>query len=357
MPGLLFIPGISQPAALLLEAAGVNRPQDLAGEEAAALLERLEAINHKRRLLQDGLTLTAVQRWIGNARGFVERAESEGPIEAGDFSINLDEIPEVIVLDEPAATAATKMAPSYYRPAKPAPEFGRNFSKIAAQRAATTTPKHDATGEPVAVQPHLTAANDPNRLDPDAPVWKNVEKTKFRDFNSYVAGESGIAPLPRNNEEEVAEMAKVKLNPGEPLSRSVRRGVPHPRPWFVLSGALVVLLWRLLFLVVLVGTPLTLVPAFTHGDTEPLINFLWVIGGWVFVSLLYLAVSVRVRCRVCTNPIYVSKRCFKNVKAHRVFGLGLVGSLALHAMLFQWFRCMYCGTAIRLKFDGTAGKK
>ena len=91
-----------------------------------------------------------------------------------------------------------------------------------------------------------------------------------------------------------------------------------------------------------------------RGDTHTLLIFLWVIGAWLFACILYVLVALRVRCRVCTNQIFFSKRCFKNIKAHRVFGLGLVGSLALHAIIFTWFRCMYCGTAIRLKYTNKA---
>jgi hypothetical protein len=57
----------------------------------------------------------------------------------------------------------------------------------------------------------------------------------------------------------------------------------------------------------------------------------------------------RARCRICSCNLFYSKNCLKNRKAHHIPGLGYVASLSLHLLIFGWFRCMYCGTAIRLR--------
>jgi hypothetical protein len=57
----------------------------------------------------------------------------------------------------------------------------------------------------------------------------------------------------------------------------------------------------------------------------------------------------RSRCRICSCNLFYSKNCLKNRKAHHIPGIGYVASLSLHLLIFGWFRCMYCGTAIRLR--------
>jgi hypothetical protein len=39
----------------------------------------------------------------------------------------------------------------------------------------------------------------------------------------------------------------------------------------------------------------------------------------------------------------------KNRKAHHIPVLGYVFAVAVHIVLFRWFRCTYCGTPVRLK--------
>jgi len=245
------------------------------------------------------------------------------PLAAG--SVNLDDVPEAIAI--PASGGPPKQAaPVPVRPARqPASAEGRSTAADLNDRARSAT------------------------LPP-----KSAPKRAFRNFEAYVSGETPVEPLARNpaaDEEEVdGAMKRFNYKPGEPIPRLVRRGVPHPRPYFLAFCAMIVLIFRVLMLTVIIGTPIVLWPAFARGDTQPLIQFLWVIGAWLLSGLFYLVFTLRARCRVCTNQIFWSKRCFKNQKAHRVRGLGFVASLALHALLFGWFRCMYCGTAIRLKF-------
>ena len=77
-----------------------------------------------------------------------------------------------------------------------------------------------------------------------------------------------------------------------------------------------------------------------------------VIGAAVILLILgcmQLHFAGRSRCRICSCNLFYSKNCHKNRKAHLIPGLGYVASAALHLLTFGWFRCMYCGTAIRLR--------
>jgi hypothetical protein len=356
MPGLTFIPGLSQSSARLIEAVGIDKPFALAQQDPAVLVRRLAEVNRQRRYLNVEPTLYDVCRWVENARALVESCAPPashgiaGPprVETGDF--NMEDIPEVIVLDE-APVPPSPPPPELNRPARKSPEFGGKYVRRTSSETFEVA-SVDGLSDPAAVdpktvplKPQLIASNDPNRHNPEADIWKDVDPRKFKDFTAYETGTRGIQPLPRDH--DGAHSRHVARRDDE--SRRIRRGVPYPRPWLLTFGALMVILWRVLFLVVLVGTPLVLWPAFVGMETAALLQFLWVIGLWLVVSGFYLYLATRIRCRVCTNHIFFSKRCFKNVKAHRVPCFGLVGSLAVHALVFGWFRCMYCGTAIRVK--------
>jgi hypothetical protein len=344
MTKLHLIAGITPALQHLLEAGGIASVEVLAQQEAGALSQRLKKLAKSHRgagpVSRDDLArLIALARTLVGGSG-TARPEGHG-LEPGDLSVNLDRVPEAIAVTPkrsavPAAPVATPSAMAAAAPAVPV-------------RPAALVPP---PATPAPARPAASIEAEAPRAA--APVAKEPPKLKFRDFQDYEEGRIGVAPLPRRSadDEEAVQGALQRLNykPGEPIPRGVRRGVPHPRPYYLVFCSLIVLATRLLTLAVIIGTPIVLWPAFMQGDKTHLITFLWVIGAWVVSGLLYLLFALRARCRVCTNHIFWSKRCFKNQKAHRLWGLGLVGSLALHALLFGWFRCMYCGTAIRLKF-------
>jgi hypothetical protein len=55
------------------------------------------------------------------------------------------------------------------------------------------------------------------------------------------------------------------------------------------------------------------------------------------------------RCRICNQLLFVPRRVNKNSKAHHAPLLGYIVPTALHLLVFRWFRCTYCGTAVRVK--------
>ena len=384
MPGLTFIPGLTQQAARLLEAAGIDKPGDLAEQQPDRLFERLAVLNAERQEVPGEISLAHVRRWVLNARAMVQTtgpaaAVVMAPRIAQDAGmINLDDIPEVLVLDSNGSrpTAAREAEPAAApRPPAAAPPDWRatrsqqEFKPVIARPAAPPVvagaelPHQGSvnrlrravtggTGLPPAPAPapeEPEGEMDDASAEVQAEAWKSVDKSRFRSFTSYEAGESGIAPLERKADPVGAPRSR-HVKGGESTPRRIRRGVPYPRPVYLHFGAIVVVLFRILLLLVLIGTPIAAVPAFTEThDRGPLVNYLWVVGAWLFSGILYVYFASRIRCRVCTNHIFFSKRCFKNVKAHRIPGMGLVASLALHALVFGWFRCMYCGTAIRVR--------
>jgi hypothetical protein len=71
------------------------------------------------------------------------------------------------------------------------------------------------------------------------------------------------------------------------------------------------------------------------------------IGLLLLVTLIYLMMAVGLRCIVCTNPVFLSKRCTKNKLARRFLGVSLPMEVAKDALLSGFFRCMYCGERVR----------
>jgi hypothetical protein len=336
MTPLNLIAGNTPTLQRLLEAGGITSVEELSRQEPGALAERLAEVTRARGVAT-ALSAGDTARLIGLARKVLDSQAAGARAEtATGVPMALDQVPEAIVVNAPKpAPAPAPASPS----GKPAAIPLRPAAVPVAAPVRTAAAKVSSGG---------------SRERGGESAGQPEPAKKFRGFDEYASGQTGVAPLPRKpteDEGEVAESLKrFNYQPGEPIPRMVRRGVPHPRPFFLVFCSLVVLVWRLLTMAVILGTPIVLWPAFAQGDTTHLITFLWVIGAWLLSGLFYLLFALRARCRVCTNQIFWSKRCFKNQKAHRVPGLGLVGSLALHALLFGWFRCMYCGTAIRLKF-------
>lgn len=168
-----------------------------------------------------------------------------------------------------------------------------------------------------------------------APVVK-TPSTKVVDPNDRLA--LLRAPLPETN---------ARRKPG---SRFYIRGVLHDRPLRVWFGGFFAVLGQVLIPLALISAPLLIL------SQQDEVRFGWV-PPWVIafplalpvVGLLYLIVSTGAKCRVCGQRLYVPKHCLKNSKAHHLPVIGHIGALALHVMIFKWFKCTFCGTAIRIK--------
>ncbi|MEZ5303121.1 MAG: hypothetical protein R3F11_21135 [Verrucomicrobiales bacterium] len=118
----------------------------------------------------------------------------------------------------------------------------------------------------------------------------------------------------------------------------------YPLPGRAKIGAFFCALAVFLMPVALIGTPVMM-----FVFPEYFFHFLWVYAALLVAAFGYIWISLKIRCRVCSCHLYHSKNCHKHVKAHRPYPLGYSFSAAVHTLLFNWVRCMYCGTAIRFK--------
>jgi hypothetical protein len=70
-------------------------------------------------------------------------------------------------------------------------------------------------------------------------------------------------------------------------------------------------------------------------------------GLLVVLTVLYFMMGSNLRCAVCTNPVYMSKRCTKNREAKRLLGMSHPMQVAWDALLRGYYRCMYCGERVK----------
>jgi hypothetical protein len=329
MTSLDRVTGITSDLAAFLGAVGVLNAEELADADAEQLHRDLEALGRKRGRASLVPGLITVKLWIQSAKelalanpvAMASAAPSEQELVQ---ELEADGIPEAIsIMDIPEAIV-DETAPDYYA------------KRAAKQSASAPSPTPAPTPSPV-------SASEPAVGD----VWKSLDKSRFQTLDAYAKSERGIEPLRRKSSPVTDSGDKIQMNHSGKVSRLTRRGVLYPNPWRAIFGAMVSLIWRLALVVTCIGLPIYLYFNSTPESRPVLETSLW-LGGFLFLSLLQLWVMERTRCRICSCHFFFSKRCAKNSKAHRLSFFGYVASLSLHLLLFQWFRCMYCGTAIRL---------
>jgi hypothetical protein len=318
MTPLTTITGLTTEAADLLAAAGIHSTDQLSGENPARLHVRLELLAWKRGKGYRVPPTEQLEQWVAMAGMLTPPAEVE--------AMSMEEIPE----------AVTETAPEALPPAWIPPSL----------RAAPVTNGSPASGMDGTTPPDNT--------------WRKVDPSRFLTIEDYNEGRTAVKPLSRDSLEPSADSsadteaeapssrrAQRIRSTGEKLSRFVRRGVVHPRPLHTWIGALVSVLWRLSFVTGIAAFIYLIVQVENPGDyTKQVIQ-----GSIVLLVLgcMQLHFAGRSRCRICSCNLFFSKNCLKNRKAHHLPGIGYVASLSLHLLLFGWFRCMYCGTAIRLR--------
>jgi len=187
---------------------------------------------------------------------------------------------------------------------------------------------------------------------------KPLDTSKFSSFEDYNDGKTRIAPLQRGSAIDGKRgLEKPKFLDGK-LPRSVERGVLHPQPARLVVSAMLLLLARVLLIAVVVVMPIM---AFLDSKLPPenrvyIKQSLPLLLVFLIVGVVFITVANKARCRVCSCHFFFTRRCHKHKSSHRLFLFGAAGSAALHLILFKWMRCMYCGTAIRLRGSTGVGK-
>jgi hypothetical protein len=329
MPSLTAIPGLSPEAIEMLTSCGIESVEMLAGIPPAEIHRVLELTAWQKGKLNRAPTLDMVHHWAEMARGL--------PVPAGGAE---EEIPEAIILPRAPASSSLPARRGYVPPSQ----------RARLEAAGPPTPAAPITPLPPEIIPAALPAPVavPAAMPPPAQVEPPL--SRFNTFQDYQSGQMRVVPLNRfsidapPDPDAIAPTDPVKST--DDLPRTVRRGVVYPNPGLLVFGAVVSLLWRLALVGAVIGVPWLLFTV--PRPSEHLSEILTAAGVLAVLGIAQLYVMGRVRCRICTCHLFYSRNTVKNRKAHNIPLFGKTASLSLHLLLFQWFRCMYCGTAIKL---------
>jgi hypothetical protein len=325
MTPLSAITDLTPEVADLLAAAGIGSVEALAAGDTLTLHRQLELVAWKRGRSNSAPAPERVEHWLAVARMLAPDVKTA--------PVNVDDLPEAVVHDvEPAPLAPAAWMPPSVR--------------AAAEATGVSRPEIDTD----AVRRESSAAEN---------SWRKVDPSSFATIEDYNEGRISVQPLSRepmgsapavdpDSGGEVPRRRSQRIrSTGEQLSRWVRRGVVHPRPFHTWLGAVISLLWRAGFVTGLAALIwlITVAPQPSDHTTTVIVCFVILL----VLGFLQMHFAWRSRCRICSCNLFYSKNCHKNRKAHLIHGFGYVASAALHLLTFGWFRCMYCGTAIRLR--------
>lgn len=335
MSSLTAIPGLPPEAIELLHSCGIESVEMLAGIPPAEIHRVLELTAWQRGRLNRAPTLDMVHRWTELARdsAVIHDAEVLSP----------DDLPEAIAV--PRSAPSLPVRRGYVPPAQRArleaagpPTPAAPFTPLAEEFIPAAAPAPASPSSPApAAKPEPAGAPEPGL-------------PRFNTFDDYQSGQTRVAPLSRFSIDDPPQPHEAvpmeRINANEELPRTMRRGVVHPNPVLLVVGAVVCLLWRLAVLAALVSVPWLLLTV--PSPSEYRWQILTAAAVLAVLGIAQMIVIGRVRCRICTCHLFYSRNTVKNRKAHSIPLFGKTASLALHLLLFQWFRCMYCGTAIKL---------
>jgi hypothetical protein len=328
MSTLTAFPGLPPEAIQQLASCGVDSMEMLAGLPAAEIHRVLELTAWQKGKLSLAPTLDMVHRWVETARLQVGHV---------DLPPLAEEIPAAVILPPPKPVPRR----AYISPAQRA-RLAAAGPPVPAAALTDLEEIQEAIIIPAALPMAQPEPRPATALSPGPPVFG------FNGFEKYQAGQTRVTPLSRHSLDVPGEhLPPERLNSNEEMSRTVRRGVAHPNPILLVVGALISLLWRAVLLVTMVGVIWLIFVAPKPSDYASEIFYSTI--GLAILGILQLVVLTRARCRICSCHLFYSKDCVKNRKAHSLPLMGKVASLALHLLIFQWFRCMYCGTAIKLQ--------
>jgi hypothetical protein len=326
----------------LLKLAGFETIEDIEQWELSRFIDKVQKTNKTHDILQSDFSSANLQRWWNIASESSSEQEEELP--TADF-INYELDPEVLemIRNAPVAealsarTLAEKNVPVSAIPI--AVLLTEASGDISVRVSTKSQEKTQITSLATSAVSHVNSISlRKKKEDIDLSRIKNVDAP------------AEIAPLPKKDFNLVTT-TRPETNKGvSPDSRGYIRGVLHPKPVTVWWGALLTLFAQFAVPLGIVSMALLLL------KDQKQEAFAWV-PAWFFVfpisvftfGILYLTISHNCSCCICGQKLFVPKNCLKNKKAHRIAFLGYIFPIALHTVLFRWFRCSHCGTSMRLK--------
>lgn len=181
------------------------------------------------------------------------------------------------------------------------------------------------------------------KLSPTAGA--DLEKQKLRSIDDARGEKVHVSALPtKNGKVDRTKVVSPEVNEGvDPHSRKYIRGVLHNDPIGTSFGAYAFVLTILLA----ISSLLPLLYIIFNRE-----EYMWgLLSPALFgvAMLLYIGSARKTSCPVCRQRQFSPKSCLKHNKAHHVRGVGYMLPTAVHLIYYKWFRCIFCGTSIRVK--------
>jgi len=366
MVGFKDIKGLGEGSIELLEAAGYPSLRELARAELAQLMSELKKANEVLKILKKTPSLGQLERWIGEACSLTGEEPPEvetgepGPVQsrtAEEREVNFEADPVVVEMLGNAPLAVPVSAKLMVENEIPVSEVvsGVMLTRVRGDlEIRVDTRRAKTIRNPLENKGEKNRASGGSQAEDEPLVRRRIDVSKLRsvdELRESASSRTTAAPGRERDALDELRTPSAELNKGKnPKSRSYIRGVLHPRPISMMLASISTIL-------VMVATPLAVLAAalLLLSVAKPE-QFAWV-PSWLLafplvlpvLGLMYLVFALGIHCRICNQRLFFRRRCHKHLKAHHLPGLGYAFPMALHMLWFKWFRCTYCGTAVRLK--------
>lgn len=351
---------LHEKALQLLEAAGYHDLELLANADPEVLRSDLFEANRDQRFLKKIPSFALMQEWIGEARAQLNPDEKEEVQHTEEVPlVNFELDPEVVEMISMAPLAMPLPGHMLAQKNVPVLEIPEAVLLTAARgdvsmRVGTKPLEKPKQKDVKVMKTPISHGGYVNTISFGA-KREEVNPAKFRSTDEFLSPHRKVEPINYKAQAEermrLMRAALPETNAGvDPESRRYVRGVLHTHPRQLWWGALFTLLCHAFI-------PMGIFAAFAllFKDQGSSI-FQWVPGWFLYLPLsvflfgaCYLIISYSCNCRICGQKCFVPRNCLKNRKAHRIPVLGYTLAVALHMLIFRWFRCPYCGTPVRLK--------
>jgi len=374
MAQITTIPGIGKSVQELLEVAGFLDIEAIARAGVDDLVAALEKANSILKISTHTPARASVEEWVEAARGMT--GISEAPVDKQaprQMPVNYEGNAEVAQMLEIAPCAIplpvkimvdNRLAVSDIPPAILLNRYSGDLEVRVSDDDENPHPRESSPEEALIQRPsvqrdsaevtrpspsgHIQRSSVPeSRLDIDTSRVKT-----FEEFSSVPAPRPSRKKSQQENDRVALLRApREETNRGRsPNSRFYIKGVLHTHPMSLALGAVVTLLLMILLPAAIVSAGLLFVSDQFPGSLPWVPKWLLAIPAALpVVAFLYLFFGVGGKCRICGQRLFWPRHCRKNSKAHHVPGVGHIIPTALHMLTFKWFRCIYCGTPVRLK--------
>lgn len=371
MAKLIDVPGIGSQSAKLLRAAKITDVAGLAGSAAEALASDLADVNEKKRVAKRAPSATVVEKWIAAAKKLTGEPQGSDDVETADESAVYDYSEDADVLamvaDAPLAipVPAEKLRDSGVTPSMVLEPILLTAIaedvqiRVAQQEVAARRRRRQENAKLRQIQ-SVKASSIGAAATVTGPSGKvaDFDMSRVKPMQDFMS-EEALQKLQSNemSDEDRERVRKHKLltatlpetNAGvDKESRRYIKGVLHPLPTRVFLGSLVTILFML-------WVPLSIAMALMMMILETM-NVATFSRWWLlipaFIPILggiYLFFANTCRCRICGQKQFLPKNCLKNRNAHHIPVIGYIFPTAVQIALYKWFRCIFCGTPVRIK--------